>query len=103
MKRIYMDIFRIVQVSDTEFWVEQKASEIKRYGLFNLRRKEVVEWQRTPLDSIEKAGFYLFPRYKTFSTIDEANKWIADKQKYPIYHSVEPDQPGRDYENLETK
>lgn len=90
-----MDQFRIVQSSDTEFFVQQKTSEIKRCGLFGLQRKEVVKWERCAIQTIEKTGFYLYPKYETFPSLEAARKWITDTRKYPIYHEAEPDSIGR--------
>lgn len=98
-----MSNFRIKQVSEREFWIERKIFKTKRGGFMCLKKIQEECWERTAIDNIESLGIYSYPRFKKFSSLEDAREWIYREVKYPIYHSAESDLPGRDYECLETK
>lgn len=82
------DKFRIVQNSDDEFIIQKlfKETETKGY-LWWKKTSSWDEWKRVCTKGHKNFNFgYSLQKFKTYSTLDDAIKWIKDYNKYPIYH-----------------
>lgn len=79
-----MGKYRIVQVSDNGFVVEESWENIVTTGsLWWKRYKTIDRW--IPIGSAPyMRGFPTPPAKPPFRSEAEAQKWISDKQKYPI-------------------
>ena len=85
------DNYRIMQTSDKCFIIQKLFKKTITKGYFwNRKKQNIEEWHR-----IDKYGDKLFKCLVfhtnsmwlvNYETKEEANKWISDYKKYPIYH-----------------
>lgn len=76
---MYTGQYRIVQVSDTAFVVEE-LRRVPRDGFWPwAKRCWVEEWNHARLSAGPLAPFV-----PPFKSVEQAQKWIDDKRKYPI-------------------
>lgn len=82
--------FRIVESYKSEFYVQQLIKTTKKSGFLWWRKtKEIKEWKRITSSGdvfIFNTYFTNFEDLISFTTKEQAEKWIEDFCKYPIYY-----------------
>ena len=79
---------RIKQIGESEFFIQKLITEIKISGCLWWEKKETIErWVRVDMRGRHVVDFNYIPcGIVTFETLKEAENWIKDSEKYPIYH-----------------
>ena len=97
--------YRIVEHKDY-FTIERKEVEttFKSFLGFKYKVGEKPYWSRVMKKEVHYSLFgILKPQNYKFRTIEECLEWIADKEKYPIYHYNTLSEPNKNcmpkYEN----
>ena len=82
--------FRIVESYKNEFYIQKLIKETKKTGYLWWKKTEKIErWARvTKLGQELIISMYYsnFEDLLSFTTKQQAVKWIEDFHKYPIYH-----------------
>jgi hypothetical protein len=76
---MYTGQYRIVQTGDDSFRVEEmRLVPIDSWKPW-VKRQWVEEWHWATF-----SGHHMAPAVPPFKTIEQAQKWVDDKRKYPI-------------------
>ena len=77
------DEYRIIQVDDERFGVEELDVVIRNERSPFGKRERVETWRPTAV-YVEKIGDGFYPLPRRWPTQAEAQKWLDDHRKYPL-------------------
>ena len=81
---MYTGKYRIVQVSDVSFMVQELRMVVRTSILPWVKQQWIEEWNDTAKYIAKSDSGMLFPVPKLFASEADAQKWVDDKRKYPI-------------------